>query len=101
MCFVNAVGNRRWGLSRLTIVAPAGFAPHPRAGRKRKTTRTQRSGERRDEADAGGKKARRCGSTRAGVIRRSESRRALSFSKAIALLQADEKSTAPLFAGER
>jgi succinyl-CoA synthetase alpha subunit len=31
----------------------------------------------------------------------SESRQALTFSKAIALLQADEKSTAPLFAGER
>jgi hypothetical protein len=31
----------------------------------------------------------------------SESRRALSFSKAIAPLKADEKSTAPLFAGER
>jgi hypothetical protein len=75
--------------------------PHSRAGRKRKTTRMRRSGERRDEADAGGKKARRCGSTRAGVIRRSESRWALNFSKVIAPLQDDEKTTAPLFVGER
>jgi hypothetical protein len=31
----------------------------------------------------------------------SESRRALTFLKAIAPLQADEKSTTPLFTGER
>jgi hypothetical protein len=36
-----------------------------------------------------------------GVIRHSESRRVLSFSKAIAPLQDDEKSTAPLFVDER
>jgi hypothetical protein len=55
-----------------------------------------------DEADAGGNRGEgACGSSRAGVILHSESRRALNFSKAIAPLQAGEKSTAPLFVGER
>jgi hypothetical protein len=67
---------------------------------KRKTTGSQRSGERV-------MKPMRVGTgtkmwvVASGVIGHSKSRRALSFSKASAPLQDDEESTALLFAGER
>jgi hypothetical protein len=100
--FVNAVENRRWGLSHLPPPPASPQSPRvhtPSQGRKRRTTGMRRSGERAM------KQMRAVTGAKVWVIAsggdsHSESRQGLTFSKAIAPLHADEKSNAPLFAGE-
>jgi hypothetical protein len=92
MCFVNAVGNRRWGLSRLTTVAPRVSPPTPARGERgrrrersaveRGTMKPMRAGTRRDDA---GRHERGWFAARNPDERSASRRRSLRF-------KADEKS---------